>query len=101
MIEPHQNPQTPANSQETHNPNQYMYLNKDFTKLQSCLYSLLKAKKKLKVFKRMYECSTEKFEEIELKLNSIYSELIDVIDAHSVCDCSDDSDDSDLDDPVN
>ena len=82
------------------NSHQYMYLNKDFCKIQSCLYSLLKAKKKLKVFKKTYECSTEIFEEIELKLNGIYSELIDVIDCHSHCECSDDDSDDDSVDPV-
>ena len=100
MIGPNLTIQTPANSQEP-TPNQYMYLNKDFTKIQSCLYSLLKAKKKLKIFKKTYECSVDKFEEIEIKLNGIYSELIDVIDAHSVCTCSEDDSDSDSDDPVN
>ena len=100
MIGPNLTIQTPANSQEP-NPNQYMYLNNDFTKIQSCLYSLLKAKKKLKVFKRTYECSTEKFEEIETKLNGIYSELIDIIDAHSICTCSEDDTDDDSDDSVN
>ena len=88
------------------NSHQYMYLNKDFTKIQSCLYSLLKAKKKLKVFKKTYECSSEIFENIETKLNDIYSELIDVIDCHCHCECSDDDDDDDSDDlnpvePVN
>ena len=99
MIEPHQNPQTPVNSQETH---PYMYLNENFYKMQSCLHSILKAKAKLETFRDLYECSSDIFDEVELKLNNAYSKLIDVIETHSVCNCSDnDSDDDDEVDSAN
>jgi len=94
MIEPHLTIQTPANSQES-TPNPYMYLNDNFYKIQSCLHSILRAKSKLQTFRDLYDCSSDIFDEVELKLNSAYSKLIDVIETHSVCTCSDDDSDSD------
>ena len=72
---------------------EYMYLNENFTKIQNCLYSILKTKKKLKIFKEMYECSEDEINEVEIKLNEIYSSLIDIVEAHSTCTCDDSSDD--------
>ena len=87
----------------TNNDNQTavvpMALNDEFVKLQSCLYSILKAKKKLKVFKDTFTCSAEILEDVELKLRSSYTLLTNILDSH--CECSDDSDsDSDSDSDV-
>ena len=88
MIGPHETPATPANS-ESPETQEYMYLNANFYKMQSCLHSILKAKAKLETFREVYECSSVIFDEVELKLNSAYSTLINVIDAHSTCECDD------------
>lgn len=91
MIGPNETPQTPANSQTPENSEtqEYMYLNENFYKMQSCLHSILKAKAKLETFRELYECSSVMFDEVELKLNSAYSTLINVIDAHTTCECDD------------
>lgn len=84
----------------TNNDNQTavvpMEINDEFVKLQSCLYSILKAKKKLKVFKDTFTCSDELLEDVDQKLRYSYTVLINILDSHS-CDCSDDSDDCDSD----
>jgi len=72
---------------------EYMFLNEDFSKIQNCLYNILKTKKKLKIFKNLYECSEDKINEVEIKLNEIYSSLIDIMEAHSYCNCDNSSDD--------
>lgn len=86
------------NNQDNQNTAQPMELNDEFVKLQSCLYSILKAKKKLKVFKQTFSCSAEVLEDVELKLRTSYTLLTNILDAHTACDCSDYSNDSSSDD---
>lgn len=76
-----------------------MELNDEFVKLQSCLYSILKAKKKLKAFKDTFTCSAELIEDVDLKLRYSYTTLINILDSHS-CDCSESESDSDSEDVV-
>lgn len=60
--------------------NKYLYLNETFTEIQQCLYSVLKTKKKLKIFSKVYPNEHEKIDYNIRRLNEIYNDLIEIIE---------------------
>ena len=70
--------------------NKYLYLNETFTEIQQCLYSVLKTKKKLEIFSKVYPNEDEKISYNIRRLNEIYNDLIEIIENGDVN--NDDSD---------
>ena len=70
--------------------NKYLYLNETFMKIQNALYCVLKTKKKLEIFSKVYPIETEKVDYNIRRLNEIYNDLIEIIENGDVN--NDDSD---------
>ena len=60
--------------------NKYLYLNETFMKIQKALYCVLKTKKKLEIFSKVYPNETEKVDYNIRRLNEIYNDLIEIIE---------------------
>jgi len=69
--------------------NKYLYLNETFTEIQQCLYYVLKTKKKLNIFSKIYPNETEKVDYNIRRLNEIYNDLIEIIENGDVNNDSD------------
>ena len=60
--------------------NKYLYLNETFMKIQNALFCVLKTKKKLEIFSKVYPNETEKVDYNIRRLNEIYNDLIEIIE---------------------
>lgn len=60
--------------------NKYLYLNETFTEIQNALFYVLKTKKKLKIFSKVYPNEHEKIDYNIRRLNEIYNDLIEIIE---------------------
>ena len=69
--------------------NKYLYLNETFMKIQNALYCVLKTKKKLEIFSKVYPNETEKISYNIRRLNEIYNDLIEIIENGDVNNDSD------------
>ena len=69
--------------------NKYLYLNETFMKIQNALYCVLKTKKKLNIFSKIYPNETEKVDYNIRRFNEIYNDLIEIIENGDVNNDSD------------
>ena len=60
--------------------NKYLYLNETFTEIQNALFYVLKTKKKLNIFSKIYPNESEKVDYNIRRLNEIYNDLIEIIE---------------------
>jgi len=69
--------------------NKYLYLNETFTEIQNALFYVLKTKKKLNIFSKIYPNEDEKISYNIRRLNEIYNDLIEIIENGDVNNDSD------------